>query len=149
MASLLPQRKLVMLVVSTKDGFEAVCFHQTHSGALRTQKLRSPLLKTRKWHYVLLLEPGVGQNRSMRASPTARNVFLVLISTFPVPSPLFFQILTLLIFEMRYFWLSQSLMMMSWCLMSSDVSWHIRDKLWPMPKHGSIILYVHGNQKAR
>ena len=41
------------------------------------------------------------------------------------------------------------LMMMSWCLMSSDVIWHIRDKLWPMPKHGSIILYVHGNQKAR
>ena len=25
--------------------------------------------------------------------------------------------------------------MMSWCLMSSDVIWHIRDKLWPMPKH--------------
>ena len=42
-------------------------------------------------------------------------------------------------------------MMMSWCLMSSDVIWHIRDKLWPKPKHGSlvIILYVHGNQKAR
>ena len=34
-------------------------------------------------------------------------------------------------------------------LMSSDVSWHIGDKLWPMPKHGSINLYVHGNQKAR
>ena len=31
-----------------------------------------------------------------------------------------------------------TLMMMSWCLMSSDVIWHIRDKLWPMPKHGSI-----------
>ena len=29
-------------------------------------------------------------------------------------------------------------LMMSWCLMSSDVIWHIRDKLWPMPKHGSI-----------
>ena len=29
--------------------------------------------------------------------------------------------------------------------MSSDVSWHIRDKLWPMPKHGSVNLYVHGN----
>ena len=28
--------------------------------------------------------------------------------------------------------------MLSWCLMSSDVIWHIRDKLWPMPKHGSI-----------
>ena len=41
------------------------------------------------------------------------------------------------------------MLMMKWCLMSSDVSWHIRDKLWPMPKHGSIILYVHGNQKAR
>ena len=30
--------------------------------------------------------------------------------------------------------------LMKWCLMSSDVSWHIRDKLWPMPKHGSINL---------
>ena len=35
------------------------------------------------------------------------------------------------------------------CLMSSDVGWHIRDKLWPVLKHGSINLYVHGNQKAR
>jgi len=34
---------------------------------------------------------------------------------------------------------------MKCCLVSSDV----RDKLWPMPKHGSINLYVHGNQKAR
>ena len=49
----------------------------------------------------------------------------------------------------QLFWPTQDLMMMSWCLMSSDVSWHIRDKLWPMPKHGSINLYVHGNQKAR
>ena len=30
------------------------------------------------------------------------------------------------------------MMMMSWCLMPSDVIWHIRDKLWPIPKHGSI-----------
>ena len=30
--------------------------------------------------------------------------------------------------------------------MSSDVSWHIRDKLRPMPKHGSTLLYVHGNR---
>ena len=28
--------------------------------------------------------------------------------------------------------------LMKWYLMSSDVSWHIRDKLWPMLKHGSI-----------
>ena len=27
--------------------------------------------------------------------------------------------------------------------MSSDVGWHIRDKLWPMHKHGSMLLYVH------
>ena len=27
---------------------------------------------------------------------------------------------------------------MSGCLMASDVSWHVRDKLWPMPKHSSI-----------
>ena len=26
----------------------------------------------------------------------------------------------------------EGMMMMKWCLMSSDVSWHIRDKLWPM-----------------
>ena len=45
-------------------------------------------------------------------------------------------------------WLA-SYMMMNWCLMSSDVMRHIRDKLWPMPKHGAINLYVHGNQKAR
>ena len=35
-------------------------------------------------------------------------------------------------------WCLEMMMMMSWCLMSSDVIWHIRDKLWPMPKHGSI-----------
>ena len=29
-------------------------------------------------------------------------------------------------------------LLLSWCLMSLDVIWHIRDKLWPMPKHGSI-----------
>ena len=29
--------------------------------------------------------------------------------------------------------------------MSSDVGWHIRDKLRPMPKRGSVWLYVHGN----
>ena len=35
------------------------------------------------------------------------------------------------------------------CLMSSDVGWHIRDKLRPMPKHSSILFYVHGNHQAR
>jgi len=32
--------------------------------------------------------------------------------------------------------------------MSSDVGWHIRDKLWPVPKHGSVLPYVHRNRKA-
>ena len=37
-----------------------------------------------------------------------------------------------------------------WCLMSSDVCWHIiRDKLRPMRDHGSILLHVHGNHEAR
>ena len=35
------------------------------------------------------------------------------------------------------------------CLMSLDVGWHIRDKLRPVREHGSILLYIHGNQKAR
>ena len=46
--------------------------------------------------------------------------------------------------------------MMKWCLMSSDVRWHIRDKLRPMPKHGkedinhlsakyTVISYKHSN----
>ena len=41
-------------------------------------------------------------------------------------------------FDVWVDWRLMMMMMMSWCLMSSDVIWHIRDKLWPMPKHGSI-----------
>ena len=33
--------------------------------------------------------------------------------------------------------------------LSSDVGWHIRDKLRPVPKHSSVLLYVHGNHEAR
>ena len=40
------------------------------------------------------------------------------------------------------------LMMMKQSFMSSDVGWHIRDKLWPVQKHGSMFLYVHRNRKA-
>ena len=36
-----------------------------------------------------------------------------------------------------------------WCLMSSDVRWHIRDKLRPVREHGSILLYVHGGSLGR
>ena len=41
-----------------------------------------------------------------------------------------------------------STMVMMQSFMSSDIGWHIRDKLWPMPKHGSMLLYVHRNRKA-
>ena len=34
-------------------------------------------------------------------------------------------------------------------LTSSDVGWLIRDKLRPMLKHDSLLLYVHRNHKAR
>ena len=61
-----------------------------HSGELQMQKLRSHLLRTQS-SKVLLLKPGVGQNRSMRVSSTARDFFLKLISTLPVHSTAFFQ----------------------------------------------------------
>jgi len=41
------------------------------------------------------------------------------------------------------------LLMMLQSFMSSEVGWHIRDKLRPTREHGSILLYVHGNRKAR
>ena len=37
-----------------------------------------------------------------------------------------------------HYWTESPGRLMKCCLVSSDVSWHIRDKLWPMPKHGSI-----------
>ena len=41
--------------------------------------------------------------------------------------------------DVKLYWtVFTHLLLLSWCLMSSDVIWHIRDKLWPMPKHGSI-----------
>ena len=33
--------------------------------------------------------------------------------------------------------------------LSSDIGWRIRDKLRPVPKHSSMLLYVHGNHEAR
>ena len=47
------------------------------SGEQRTQKVRSYLLRTQN-SKVLPLEPGVGQNKAMHATPTARNFFLAI-----------------------------------------------------------------------
>ena len=57
------------------------------------------LLENSELTNVLPLKPGAGQNITTHASPTARNFFLVLISTFqPFPTPFFFflRIFTLL-----------------------------------------------------
>ena len=50
------------------------------------------------------LKPGIGQNIATHASPTATNLFLALISTFKVHSPLLFSrsspyFLTVLVFR--------------------------------------------------
>ena len=46
-------------------------------------------------------------------------------------------------------WKAKRKLLLSYCFMSSGVGWHIRDKLRPMCEHGLMLLYVHGNQKAR
>ena len=50
-------------------------------------EIKFPLLRNPELTNIHHLEPGVGQNIATRASPTATNFFLVLISTFPVRSP--------------------------------------------------------------
>ena len=51
--------------------------------------------------------------------------------------------LAVTLFNQQIWEMQMMMMMMSWCLMSTDVIWHIRDKLWPMPKHSSIkAIYV-------
>ena len=68
------------------------------NGVLRTQKSMTRLLRTKN-SKVLLLKPGVGQNVAMHASPSARNFFLKLISTFLVHSaPSLFHILFGIVF---------------------------------------------------
>ena len=62
---------------------------------------------------------------------TQRHFFFSTLHPF---SAVIFATVTVLAFVL----LRNSMLLLSWCLMSSDVIWHIRDKLWPMPKHGSI-----------
>ena len=61
---------------------------KTRSGELRTQKLKSYLVRTQSLN-VLHFKPGVGQYIAIHATLTAREFFL-LISTLPVHSPAFF-----------------------------------------------------------
>ena len=71
-----------------------------------------------------------------------------IIKTWTVPGP-GNQNVGVVVAQSKNAWVWSPHLMMKWCLMSSDVGWHIKDKLRPMPKHGSINLYVHGSQKAR
>ena len=61
-------------------------------GELRTQKLKSHLVRTQSLN-VLALKSGVGQHIARHATLTARNFFLAyfLLLTLPVHSPAFFQ----------------------------------------------------------
>ena len=45
-------------------------------GELRTQKLRSPLLRRTQGSKVVPLKPGVGQYIAMHATPAAKDCFL-------------------------------------------------------------------------
>ena len=51
--------------------------------------MKVPSAENSKLTNVLPLGPKEGENTAMHASPTARNSFLVLISTFPVHSHAF------------------------------------------------------------
>ena len=66
------------------------------SGKLRTQKLKSHLVRTQTLN-VLPLKPGVGQYIAIHATLTARDFFLVYLypfspftCIFPKPLPIFF-----------------------------------------------------------
>ena len=73
------------------------------SGKLRTQKVKSHLVRTQSLN-VLPLTPGVGQYIAIHATLAARNFFLN--STLPVHSPAFFP-KHLPIFFLCWLWLTQ------------------------------------------
>ena len=73
------------------------------SGELRTQKLKSLLVRTQSLS-VLPLKPGVGQYIAIHATLTAREFSSLLISTLPVHSPAFFQNLSR--FFLCWLWLT-------------------------------------------
>ena len=58
------------------------------SGELRTQKLKSYLVRTQSLN-ILPLKPGVGQYIAIHAMLTARDFSSLLISTLPVLAPAF------------------------------------------------------------
>ena len=72
------------------------CSHLAHLGLHDSRcgtvdaGIKVPSVENPEVTSVLPLKPGEGQNIARYASPTARSSFLVLISTFPVHSPLFF-----------------------------------------------------------
>ena len=78
-------------------------FTFSRSGELRTQKLKSHLVRTQSFN-VLPLKPGVGQYIAIHATLTTRN--FVLISTLPVHLPAFFSPKHLPIFFLRWLWLT-------------------------------------------
>ena len=121
---------------------------------------------TSLWHWEKNLAEVYGHGTLFRQTQSLRMKFFSkwscettvksLKENYPVSRPLFFFYLfhslnlpSLILVTDPIWSLLLMMMMMKWCLMPSDVGWHVRDKLRPMPKHGSINLYVHGSQKAR
>ena len=73
----------------------SLCFSSPRSGELRTQKLKSHLVRTQSLN-VLPLKPGVGQYTAIHATLTGRDFFLAYFypsapfsCIFPKPLPIF------------------------------------------------------------
>ena len=79
----------ILMVESCEDMVWALPFWWPRSGELRTQKLKSHLVRTQSLN-VLPFTPGVGQYIAIHATLTARDFSFLLISTLPVHSPAFF-----------------------------------------------------------
>ena len=137
---------LVILFVYKATTFWCVlCDESLHQQQLWTQyKFRSNYLKSPLFRQTVQRVP----------SGLLRRTHTLFVQSIVIVKP---KELCFFLFHWCIFWffpwspmqVSHVVVVVKCCLMSSDVSWHIRDKLWSMPKHGSIILYVHGNQKAR
>ena len=83
--------------------FSSAALATSRSGELRTQKLKSHLVRTQSLN-VLPLKPWVGQYRAIHATLTARDFSSLPISTLPVHSPAFFQNLSR--FFLCWLWLT-------------------------------------------
>ena len=91
------------------------------SGVLRTQKLRTPLLRTQSSQWVSLWKRGAGQNIVLHASPSARNS-ASLISVLSLHPRLFVFVFLFLFFFVCLFVFSKSLSVIRCIIMVNQTS---------------------------